>query len=458
MITFSIIQKSQLEGAKRLDAEYYQPEYLQIRNLVSRIDLNAKPLASLISRQVVTGSTPKIREPKGDGTDIYFIKTDTVRDGRIVFEEADRLPVKQNIQNSTPKGGDVLVTIIGATFDIVGRSAMVFPHYPKMNINQNVALIRPSEQILSGYLEAFLRGKYGREQLWQQSRQTEQVNLNCREIENILVPVPAQTFQQEIEKLVQQSHDCISQSITIYNGAEGLLLEELWLKDFKVDEDLYSVVNFSDIKSANRMDAEYFQPKYERLVAKLKAQKARPLVDVLENVPAKFNPLIQPDKAFKYVELSNIDGSIGIIDGYTETSGREAPGRAKRVLKNGDVIVSTVEGSLGKVALVHKEQEGCLASTGFFQFRSKDLLPEVLLVIAKSFIFHNQLEQRCAGTILTAVPKDSIKDILVPVLSKPTQDKIAELVRESHAARKKAKELLEEAKRKVEKLIEFNVK
>src|SRR3989344_54602 len=209
MITYSIIQKSQLEGAKRLDAEYYQPEYLQIKELVSRPDLKAGPLAGLISRQVVTGSTPKTREPKGDGTDIYFIKTDTVRDGQIVFEEADYLPSKQNIQNSAPRAGDILVTIIGATFDIVGRSAMVFPHYPKMNINQNVALIRPSEQILPGYLEAFLRGKYGREQLWQQSRQTEQVNLNCREIENILVPVPVLTFQREVEKLVQESHDCI---------------------------------------------------------------------------------------------------------------------------------------------------------------------------------------------------------------------------------------------------------
>ena len=455
---FSVIQKSQLEGARRLDAEYYQPEYLRIRNLVSRADLNAKPLVSLISRQVVTGSTPKIREPKGDGTDIYFVKTDTVRDGQIVFEEADFLPVKQNIQNSTPKGGDVLVTIIGATLDIVGRSAMVFSHYPKMNINQNVALIRPSEEISSGYLEAFLRGKYGRQQLWQQSRQTEQVNLNCREIENILVPVPAHTFQQEIEKLVQESHDCISQSVTIYNKAEGLLLEELGLKDFKLDEDLYSIVNFSDIKSVNRIDAEYFQPKYEKLIAKLKAQKARPLADVLENVPAKFNALAQPDKTFRYVELSNINGSIGIIDGYTETSGREAPSRAKRVLKKGDVIVSTVEGSLGKVALVHKEQEGCIASTGFFQFRSENLLSEVLLVIVRSFIFQNQLEQRCTGTILTAVPKDSIKDILVPILPRTTQEKIAGLVRESHAARKKAKELLEEAKRKVEELIESQAK
>ena len=35
MATYSIIQKSQLEGAHRLDAEYYQPEYLHIQKLLS---------------------------------------------------------------------------------------------------------------------------------------------------------------------------------------------------------------------------------------------------------------------------------------------------------------------------------------------------------------------------------------------------------------------------------------
>lgn len=134
--------------------------------------------------------------------------------------------------------------------------------------------------------------------------------------------------------------------------------------------------------------------------------------------------------------------------------GKEAPGRAKRILKTGDVLVSSVQGSLGKVALVGKEQQGYLASTGFFQLRSKDILPEVLLVIAKSIFMQSQLEQRCTGTILTAVPKESINNILVPILPEKTQQKIAGLVRESHVARKKAKELLEEAKRKVEELIE----
>lgn len=37
MITFSIIQKSQLEGAYRLDAEYYQPEYLEVAKKLKSI-------------------------------------------------------------------------------------------------------------------------------------------------------------------------------------------------------------------------------------------------------------------------------------------------------------------------------------------------------------------------------------------------------------------------------------
>lgn len=130
------------------------------------------------------------------------------------------------------------------------------------------------------------------------------------------------------------------------------------------------------------------------------------------------------------------------------------PSRAKRILKKDDVIVSSVEGSLEKVALVDRTQEGFLASTGFFQFKSKEIMPGVLLVLAKSMILQMQLKQQTAGTILTAVPKEAIKNILLPVLSQSTQQKIADLIRRSHEARKKAKELLEETKRKVENSIE----
>lgn len=106
------------------------------------------------------------------------------------------------------------------------------------------------------------------------------------------------------------------------------------------------------------------------------------------------------------------------------------------------------------MALVDEAQNGYLASTGFFQFRSKNILPEVLLVLAKSIVLQMQLKKQTAGTILTAVPKDSFKNLLLPILSQSVQQKIVSLVRQSHDARKRAKELLEKAKQKVEEMIE----
>ena len=43
MFTYSVIQKSQLEGASRIDAEYYQPEYLRIGKLLT----NAKTISEI---------------------------------------------------------------------------------------------------------------------------------------------------------------------------------------------------------------------------------------------------------------------------------------------------------------------------------------------------------------------------------------------------------------------------
>ena len=118
------------------------------------------------------------------------------------------------------------------------------------------------------------------------------------------------------------------------------------------------------------------------------------------------------------------------------------------------MVVSSVEGSLEKVALVDEKHEGSLASTGFFQFRSLKIPPEVLLVLSKCIVIQAQLKKQCAGTILTAVPNDSLKRILIPVLPEKIQKKIASLVRQSHEAREKARLLLENAKKELEEAIE----
>ena len=449
MITYSIIQKSELEGTHRLDAEYYQPEYLRVQKLLAE----SKPVLLKNVASIVTGPAYSSGE-MGQDFDLPLArigdvvnKTDVEDWLRISKKEFDRFGGKR-IKNL-----DILLSMTGDPPDVGKCNLITIKENETFAFNQRVAKLTP--RINAQYLFAYLSTEIARLQPERNALGIRQRNLGINDLRNTLVFVPTSNIQDAISNLVRDYLSERYNSKSLYSQAENLLLEELGFKDFKSEENLFSIVNLSDIKSAHRMDAEYFQPKYEKIISLIRANGGITLDKVIENVPARFSPKL--DEVYRYVELANINTSIGIIDGFSEVLGKEAPSRAKRVLKTDDVIVSSVEGSLGKVALVEKEHEGYLASTGFFQLRSKEIVPEALLVLAKSPVFQMQLEKMCAGTILTAVPKESISKILVPAISRLTQQKIADLVKKSHEARKKSKELLEEAKRKVEEMIE-NIK
>ena len=74
--------------------------------------------------------------------------------------------------------------------------------------------------------------------------------------------------------------------------------------------------------------------------------------------------------------------------------------------------------------------------------------------VLQSMICQLQFEQRQAQTAQAKIADEELKTVLIPILPKPIQQKIADLVQKSHEARKKAKQLLEQAKYKVEQLIE----
>lgn len=449
MVSYSIIKKSELEGTHRLDAEYYQPEYLRIQKLLS-----GRSVSMLKDVSVITTGPAYSSEEISTDSGIPLARIGDVVN-KIEVDNWLKISRKEfdKFHDRKIKNLDILLSMTGDPPDVGKCNLIEIRENENLAFNQRVAKL--TSKISPYYLFAYLSTDLARLQPERNALGIRQRNLGINDLRNTLVFLPQSQIQQDdVGNLVKDYLSKLEHSKALYSQAENLLLEELGLKDFEAEQSLYSVVNFSKLKETNRMDAEYFQPKYEKLITKLKTQKTKELKDALENVPAKFNPSAQPEKLFNYVELSNINASIGVIDGSSEVLGKEAPSRARRVLKAGDVIVSSVEGSLEKVALVGKEREGYLASTGFFQFRSEELLPEVVLVLAKSFVFNNQLEQRCAGTILTAVPRERIKGILIPILPKATQQKIAGLVRESHAARKKAESLLAEAKQKVEDLIE----
>ena len=204
---------------------------------------------------------------------------------------------------------------------------------------------------------------------------------------------------------------------------------------------------------SGRLDAEYYQPKYEdylKLIFNYKNGWAK-LSVICTLKDANFNP--SDEVEYQYIELSDIDKSGGIT-GCTKDVGANLPSRARRIVTVGDVVVSSIEGSLSSCALVSKEYNNALCSTGFYVIKSQEVSPETLLVLMKSELIQSILKQNCSGTILTALNKSEYSDLPIPKIDPTTQTNISQLVQQSFSLKTQSEHLLNVAKRAVEIAIE----
>jgi hypothetical protein len=125
----------------------------------------------------------------------------------------------------------------------------------------------------------------------------------------------SKNFQKEIETLSINAINQFRNSENLYSQAETLLLEELGFKDLKPKYEKTYTAKLSDAFSAHRIDAEYFQPAYEEVIEKIKQYPNgfSKLLQAVENVAPDIDPTKYPNDDFCYVELADIDSSIGVI-------------------------------------------------------------------------------------------------------------------------------------------------
>lgn len=214
--------------------------------------------------------------------------------------------------------------------------------------------------------------------------------------------------------------------------------------------------SFSEVIDFSRFDSEHYQPKFRKIneVIKNYHNGYERLLDNIISVKPSYNLSIHPEKHIHYIELSKINPSMGYIESIEKTDKNDAPSRAKRIILAGDVIASSVVGSVDKAGLVSEYEDGYIASNGFFQFRSTYYSSEFLLILIKSKLIKEQFHQQSTGGILSAVSDQNLKYLIIPKIDKTIQDKITSLVKEAHIKTRKSKQLIEQSKQRVEELIE----
>jgi type I restriction enzyme M protein len=445
MITYSIIQKSQLERASRLDAEYYQPEYLE-RMKKLKLFLTGK-LGDVAYITDGEHGSPIFDE----GSGIKYFSAQHVRDGFIDDSGAKYISkiIDEKNKRSRLQKGDVLLSTVGT----IGFAGLVTEDLLPANIDRHVARIALKEKAIDPhFLVAFLNSPFGRFQTIREATGNVQLNLFIDKIKELLIP---KINNREISKMVESTLQELKNSKDIYYKAEDLLLEELGLKDFKPEDELFYVVNLYAVKSTHRVDAEYFQPKYrkieEKLVKDFNAKKIKCLDFIKVTTGQYSEEYTTKNQGKPYIRGTDLTkGTVNLDNLVYIDPERQIPSKKA---KEGDVVVTRV-GTIGISARLPKEVEGGTISDNLIRLRfPEETLNSYYVTLFFNSIGSQLMIRESRGSVQARLNQETLKEIVLPILPKSTQQKVADLVHQSHQARKKAKELLEKAKQKVEKMI-----
>ena len=447
------ISLSELERTNRIDAEFYKKENIATQQIISN---NSKRTIKDFNVQITCSAfypsiTPYYSKNRSD---IPFIRVNEISNGLVTITDNTVFLPKYILDEYTSSialayPGDIIIAKGGNSLAKVGLVTNEFPVY---STSRDIIILKTDKimNINKYYLWAFLHSSYGQKLLWRSASRTGQPHLNLTSIMNLKIAEFPYELQERISSLYIQSVKIKRQSKSCYDEAEKMLERALGLEDFTPSKQNISIKSLNEsFNLTGRLDAEYYQPKYEDY------KKLIHLNEIVASLCNVYDENINPlkEQSYNYIELADVGVSGNIIN-TEEIVGAALPSRARRLIKSGQVIISSVEGSLEKCALITDEYNSSICSTGFYVVDSDEINSETLLVLFKSKLIQTLMKQGCSGTILTAISKDEFLNLPLPMIDKEVQEKIAVQIKKSFALRRESEELLEQAKAEVENAIE----
>lgn len=131
--------------------------------------------------------------------------------------------------------------------------------------------------------------------------------------------------------------------------------------------------------------------------------------------------------SIEYIDIASV--SKGMLAGYTTYDITEAPSRARRIIKDNDIVFSTVRPNLRAYYYVKKSPENAVCSTGFAVLRAKageNSRFIYSLITEKSFIDYLSLVAK--GSAYPSVDTNDFKKAKVYIPDSPTQNRIADIL------------------------------
>lgn len=430
----------------RVDSNYFQKNYLKGEDVVRK--KGSVRLCDLGASVRSFGAYSLNNEVDYLDSGIPFIRGVNMKCGRVNFSDMLYISSQANtlLWKSEIKQGMVLLSMSGTIGDVaIATSNWPYP----VNSNQDIAKIDTNGAVNAFALYAFLLSRYGQDYLHREARGSVQQHVFLSQIEQLEVPIFSAEFAKAIQQAIENSEQLQLLAEQAIGAAERALLNALGLDAWTPPEALSYVRTSSQAFAAGRLDAQFFAPRVEQLLARLGRDGLR-LSDVAPARHERFEPTGSGN--FDYIEI----GSLGADGTATSESVpmAEAPSRATQYVRTGDVITSTVRPIRRLSALVAPEQDGAVCSSGFVVLQPQGISGEVLLTYLRLPLVCELMDLHTSATMYPAISESDLLALPIPVIASSVQAQVQDDVRQSAHARQRATRLLDAATRAVEIAIE----
>lgn len=448
----SVVKFKDLNPEMRIDAEYYRADVLnRIKILNKKESIKLGKLVNFVVGPF--GSTVTIDKYVNESNHRY-IRNKDINDFIISDKDAAFIPesIYSSLKQYHIKEKDILLTVVGT----LGKAAIALKNDSSSIFSCKSTLLR-TKSVNPYYLITYLNSPTGQLFTLRGKRGAIQEGLNLSDLKEIEVFLPSKDFQDFIERIVQMSFTFLEKSNNLYARAQTLLLFELGLSDWKPKYQLSFVKNYSEIQTAERLDAEYFQPMYreveEHLISKCSAKKIGE-IDFINVTTGQYSDSYTNEKiGLPFIRGTNLsmgtieETDIVYIDPKLQIKSKKA--------KEGDVVVTRV-GTIGLAARIPKKYEGGTISDNLIRlrFNQSKLNSFFLATYLSSILGQNLMIGNSRGSVQQRLNQETLKEIVVPLIPTESQENIASLVKKSEDIRNLSKNLLEIAKKAVEIAIE----
>ena len=143
------------------------------------------------------------------------------------------------------------------------------------------------------------------------------------------------------------------------------------------------------------------------------------------------DPRSSGKKEFTYVDIASVCNRTFSIVSPKFIAGTDAPSRARKVIKTGDVLYATTRPYLKSIASVTESLNNQICSTGFCVLRPTErILPEWLFYCATSDEVLSQITPLMRGATYPAVTDKDILGAVIPLPPLPEQRRIITRIKE----------------------------